>query len=61
MLRTHRGTRTDRLAGFCAHRGVPLGLAAAIAVTDHVIHQQQLPFVPHALMDEPGVVPAIRA
>jgi len=53
MLRTHRGTRTDRLAGFCAHRGVSLALAAAIAVTDHVIHQQQLPFVPRALMDEP--------
>ncbi|HXZ74831.1 MAG TPA: hypothetical protein VEH31_28750 [Streptosporangiaceae bacterium] len=23
MLRTHQGTRTDRLAIVCAHRGVP--------------------------------------
>jgi hypothetical protein len=53
MLRTHQGTRTDWLVRFCAHRGVSLALAAAIAVTDHVVHQQQLPFVPRALMDEP--------
>jgi hypothetical protein len=53
MLRTHQGARTDRLVGACAHRGVSLALAAAIAVTDHVVHQQQLPFLWRALMDEP--------
>jgi inner membrane protein len=53
MLRTHHGTRTDRLAMVCAHRGVSLALAAAIAVTDHVAHQQQLPFLARGLMDEP--------
>ena len=53
MLRTHLGTRTDRLAIVCAHRGVSLALAAAIAVTDHVVHQQQLPFLWQGLMDEP--------
>ena len=41
MLRTRQGPRTDRLAIVCAHRGVPLALAVAIAVTDHVVHQQQ--------------------
>ena len=54
MLRTRQGTRTDRLAIVCAHRGVSLALAAAIAVTDHVVHQQQqLPFLARGLMDEP--------
>ena len=53
MLRTRQNSRTDRLAGACAHRGVSLALAAAIAVTDHAVHQQQLPFLPRALMDEP--------
>lgn len=53
MLRTHRGARTDRLVAVCAHRGVSLALAAAIAVTDHVVHQQQLPFLWRGLMDEP--------
>lgn len=54
MLRTHQGTRTDRLAIVCAHRGVSLALAAAIAVTDHLVHQQQqLPFLARGLMDEP--------
>ncbi|HEY1344160.1 MAG TPA: metal-dependent hydrolase [Streptosporangiaceae bacterium] len=53
MLRTHRGPRTDRLVVACAHRGVSLALAAAIAVTDHVVHQQQLPFLARGLMDEP--------
>jgi hypothetical protein len=32
---------------------VSLALTAAIAVTDHVVHQQQLPFLWRALMDEP--------
>ena len=53
MLRTHPGARTDRLVGVCAHRGVSLALAAAIAVTDQVVHQQQLPFLWRGLMDEP--------
>jgi inner membrane protein len=53
MLRTHQGTRTDRLAIVCAHRGVSLALAVAIAVTDHVAHQRQLPFLARGLMDEP--------
>ena len=53
MLRTYQGARTDRLVGVCAHRGVSLALAAAIAATDHVVHQQQLPFLWRALMDEP--------
>jgi hypothetical protein len=53
MLTTHQGARTGWLAGSCAHRGVSLALAVAIAVTDHVVHQQQLPFLPRALMDEP--------
>jgi inner membrane protein len=53
MLRTHQGTRTDRLVIVCAHRGVSLALAAAIAVTDHVVHQQQLPFLARGLVDEP--------
>jgi inner membrane protein len=53
MLRTHPGARTDRLVAACAHRGVSLALAAAIAVTDHVVHQQQLPFLWRGLMDEP--------
>ena len=53
MLRTHQASRTDRLVAGCAHRGVSLALAAAIAVTDHVVHQQQLPFLWRGLMDEP--------
>jgi hypothetical protein len=53
MLRTNQGARTDRLVAACAHRGVSLALAAAIAVTDHVVHQQQLPFLWRGLMDEP--------
>ena len=53
MLSTHQGARTDRLVAVCAHRGVSLALAAAIAVTDHVVHQQQLPFLWRGLMDEP--------
>jgi hypothetical protein len=53
MLRTQPGPRTDRLAIACAHRGVSLALAAAIAVTDHVVRQQQLPFLARGLMDEP--------
>jgi inner membrane protein len=53
MLRTHPGARTDRPVAVCAHRGVSLALAAAIAVTDHVVHQQQLPFLWRGLMDEP--------
>jgi hypothetical protein len=53
MLRTRRDARTDRLVAACAHRGVSLALAAAIAVTDHVAHQQQLPFLWRGLMDEP--------
>jgi hypothetical protein len=53
MLRTQPGPRTDRLAIVCAHRGVSLALAAAIAVTDHVVNQQQPPFLARGLMDEP--------
>src|SRR5215831_5291017 len=53
MLRTRQDARTDRLIAICAHRGLSLALAAAIAVTDHVVHQQQLPFLWQGLMDEP--------
>ena len=53
MLRTRQDSRTDRLVAVCAHRGVSLALAVAIAVTDHVVHQQQLPFLWRGLMDEP--------
>jgi hypothetical protein len=52
MLRTRQDSRTDRLVAVCAHRGVSLALAAAIAVTDHVVHQQ-LPFLWRGLMAEP--------
>jgi inner membrane protein len=46
-------TRTGLVVRFCAHRGASLGLAAAIALADLLVHQQQLPFLPRALMDEP--------
>src|SRR5262245_63271203 len=57
MLRTRRDARTDRLVAACAHRGVSLALAAVIAVTDHVTHQQQLPFLWRGMMDEPCHLP----
>lgn len=36
MLRAHRDTPSGPLARLCAHRGVSLGLVAAIALTDKV-------------------------
>jgi hypothetical protein len=42
-----------RLTGFSARRGVSLGLVAAIALTDRAVREQQLGFVPRALIDEP--------
>ncbi len=43
-----------RLTRICSHRGVSLGLVAAIAVSDLLVRRQELSFVPRALFDEPG-------
>jgi hypothetical protein len=44
---------TGWLIRFSSHRGISVGLVAAIAITDRLVRQQQLAFVPRALMDEP--------
>lgn len=53
-LRDARGAAlTGWLIRSSSHRGICMGMVAAIAITDRLVHQQQLAFVPRALMDEP--------
>ncbi len=53
MPRTHQGTPVDWLAGFCAHRGASLAMAAAVAMTDRGLPKRRRSFVRRALVDEP--------
>jgi LexA-binding, inner membrane-associated putative hydrolase len=53
MPSTHHGTPAGWLAGFCAHRGASLAMAAVIAATDRGPRKQPRSFVRRAVVDEP--------
>ena len=53
VMKPDPGQWLDRLVRLSSRPGVSLAMVAAIALVDYTIPQQELAFLPRALVDEP--------